>query len=97
MGNEFLISAVDVGKYENIGVSWNQEDDICKKDFVDKFIGKLDDLKRGVIAIEAPLFIPADDFSNIAHSRKGKKDNCDYKIDQVDGMPRQVFIAQFNS
>ena len=90
MKSAFLISAVDVGKYENIGVSWNLPENICKVNFVDKFIEKLDSLKKGVIAIEAPLFIPSDNFSNIACSRNGKKekDLCDYKIDQVDGMPR---------
>ena len=95
MKNESLISAVDVGKYENIGVSWNQKDNICKDSFVDKFIDKLNIFKKGVIAIEAPLFIPSDEFTNLARSRNGKRNNGngDYKIDQVDNMSRPWSIS----
>ena len=90
MSNELMIAAVDVGKYDNLGLSCNIDNNICKKTFIDDFIKRLNKLKRGVLAIEGPLFIPSDNFSDIACSRKGikGKDKCDYKIDLVDGMSR---------
>ena len=88
MGKQIIIAAVDVGKYENIGLAWNIDDKICKKKFIDEFIRKVGNGK-GVLAIEGPLFIPADKLADLAKSRKVN----DYKIDQIGNMARPWSIS----
>lgn len=81
MKKDIIILAVDAGKYENIGVFWNQEETpIHKENFITKFVCKLQILKKAIVAIESPLFIPSGNLNEIAKSRKG--------VDIVAGMSR---------
>lgn len=80
MSDNIIILAIDAGKYENIGVYWNQESSIHKGNFITEFVCKLQSLKKAIVAIESPLFIPSGNLNEIAKSRKG--------IDIVAGMSR---------
>ena len=83
MKKDIIILAVDVGKYENLGIAWNQPKTITKENFIESFCEELEKppSSKAIVAIEAPLFIPSGDLSKIAKAREND-------IDKITGMSR---------
>ena len=83
MKKDIIILAVDAGKYENLGIAWNQQKTITKENFIESFCEELEKRpsSKAIVAIEAPLFIPSGDLSKIAKAREDD-------IDKITGMSR---------
>lgn len=89
---KMIVAAIDVGKYDNLGVYITDKDDISPDTFFSSFIDEVKN-KKGAIGFEAPLFIPTGDMNNMTKSRWAKIEGKEQNIDSVCGAPRPWSIT----